>query len=91
MFHEVHSARDKRDVVREDLRVIRPGGAFAFQDLFGQKKVYGDMEEFLHDLQKEGLVQKIHYIANIEKKASVPSFIHTQWMVKDAGLIYGIR
>lgn len=91
VFHEVRSAKDKRDVVREALRVIKPGGAFAFQDLFGQKKVYGDMEEFLQELQKEGLVREIHYIANIENKASVPSFIQTPWMVKDAGLIYGIR
>ena len=30
-------------------------------------------------------------IPNIENKASVPAFIHTPWMVMDAGLIYGIR
>jgi len=28
VFHEVRSAKDKRDVVREALRVIKPGGAF---------------------------------------------------------------
>lgn len=37
VFHEVHSARDKRDVVREALRVVKRGGAFSFQDLFAQK------------------------------------------------------
>ena len=31
--------------LREALRVIKPGGAFAFQDMFRQKQVYGDMEE----------------------------------------------
>ena len=61
------------------------------QDMFGQKKIYGDMEEFLKELQKEGLVKEIHYIPNLEKQASVPSYIHTPWMIKDAGLIYGIR
>ena len=91
VFHEVLSAKDKRDVVREALRVIKPGGAFAFQDMFGQKKIYGDMEEFIKILREEGLVKEIHYIANIEKKAGVPSLIHTSWMVKNAGLIYGIR
>ena len=38
VFHEVHSARDKRDVVREALRVVKRGGAFSFQDLFAQKR-----------------------------------------------------
>lgn len=37
VFHEVHSARDKRDVVREALRVVKCGGAFSFQDLSAQK------------------------------------------------------
>ena len=91
VFHEVRSANDKRDVVREALRVVKPGGAFAFQDMFGQKKIYGDMEAFMKALQAEGLAREIHYIANIEKLASVPSYIHTPWMVKDAGLLYGIR
>ena len=28
VFHEVHSARDKRDVVREALRIVKRGGVF---------------------------------------------------------------
>ncbi|MDO4522645.1 MAG: class I SAM-dependent methyltransferase [Eubacteriales bacterium] len=39
VFHEVRTASDKRDVVREALRVIKPGGSFAFQDMFGQQKL----------------------------------------------------
>jgi SAM-dependent methyltransferase len=34
VFHEVSDARDKREVVREALRVVKKGGKFAFQDLF---------------------------------------------------------
>ena len=91
VFHEVRSAKDKRDVVREALRVVKPGGAFAFQDMFGQKQVYGDMEEFTEELRKEGMVKEIHYIPHVEKKAAVPAFVTAPWMIKDAGLIYGIR
>lgn len=29
VFHEVRTAKDKRDVVREALRVVKPGGAFS--------------------------------------------------------------
>jgi ubiquinone/menaquinone biosynthesis C-methylase UbiE len=34
VFHEVRDAKDKREVVREALRVVRRGGKFTFQDLF---------------------------------------------------------
>jgi len=91
VFHEVRSAKDKRDVVREALRVIKPGGAFAFQDMFGQKQVYGDMEQFIEMLRKEHVVSEIHYIARIEKEIPLPAFVTAPWMIKDAGLIYGIK
>ena len=53
VFHEVHSARDKRDVVRESLRVVKRGGAFSFQDLFAQKSLYGDMDAFVEELKRK--------------------------------------
>ena len=49
------------------------------------------MEEFLKELRSEGVVREIHYIADIEKKASVPAFVTAPWMIKNAGLIYGIK
>ena len=51
VFHEVRTAKDKRDVVRESLRVLKKGGAFSLQDMFAQKALYGDMED-LEDLVK---------------------------------------
>ena len=57
----------------------------------GQKQIYGDMEEFLKELRSEGVVREIHYIADIEKKASVPAFVTAPWMIRNAGLIYGIK
>ena len=91
VFHEVRTAKDKRDVVREALRVVRPGGAFAFQDMFGQKQLYGDMEQFVRELQSDGTVKEIHYISNVEKASSIPAFVTAPWMIRGAGLIYGIR
>lgn len=91
VFHEVQSVKDKRELVREALRVIKPGGAFAFQDIFGQSSLYGDMKVFLDELRNEGTVKEIHYIANIENKADVPAFVTAPWMIKNAGLIYGVR
>ena len=53
-FHEVKSVADKREVVREALRVVKPGGAFAFVDYFYEMKHYGkdaEFESFLRDLK----------------------------------------
>ena len=50
VFHEVRTAKDKRDVVKEALRVLKKGGVFSFQDMFSQKALYGDMEEFVRIL-----------------------------------------
>lgn len=91
VFHEVRTAKDKRDVVKEALRVVRKGGAFAFQDMFAQKALYGDMEEFTQELLRSGTVSEIHYIPNIEKQPFVPGFVTAPWMINGAGLIYGIR
>ena len=91
VFHEVKSVSDKRDVVKEALRVVKKGGVFAFQDMFGQKALYGDMNEFVYELKKSGTVSEIHYIKNIEKNDFVPGFVTAPWMIKDAGLIYGIK
>lgn len=55
VFHEVRTQPDKRKVVREALRVVKKGSSFAFQDLFSQQKLYGDMEEFIEELKKEGI------------------------------------
>ena len=89
VFHEVHSARDKRDVVREALRVVKRGGAFSFQDLFAQKSLYGDMDAFVEDLKKEG-ISEIHYIGNLEKTLDfVPAYVRTPWMISGMGILYG--
>jgi SAM-dependent methyltransferase len=52
-FHEVQSVADKRLVVREALRVVKPGGVFAFVDYFYDEKYYGktsDFESYLRSL-----------------------------------------
>lgn len=90
VFHEVKTQPNKRLVVREALRVIKNGGAFAFQDLFGQEKLYGDMNAFIDELKKEGL-SEIHYIPDIDKMNFIPSYVRAPWMLYGVGLIYGIK
>jgi SAM-dependent methyltransferase len=40
VFHEVRGAKDKPAVIREAVRVVRPGEAFAFEDLFFESRLY---------------------------------------------------
>ena len=89
VFHEVRTAKDKRDVVKEALRVVKKGGVFSFQDMFSQKALYGDMEQFVRELKEEG-ISEVHYIGNLEKKLDfIPGFVTTPWMISGMGIIYG--
>ena len=88
VFHEVRTQPDKRKVVRESLRVVKKGGSFAFQDLFSQKKLYRDMEEFIAELKEEG-IGEIHYIPFVERQGFIPGFVQAPWMLYGIGLIYG--
>ena len=56
-FHEVQSVADKRAVVREALRVVKPGGTFAFVDYFYAEKYYGKASEFESHLRDQKLSQ----------------------------------
>ncbi len=62
-----------------------------FPDMFGQKVVYGDMNQFVEELKSSGIVSEIHYIQNIERQSFVPNFVTAPWMIKNTGLIYGIK
>ena len=82
VFHEVRTAR-------EALRVVKKGGVFSFQDMFSQKALYGDMEQFVRELKAEG-ISEVHYIGNLEKKLDfIPGFVTTPWMISGMGIIYG--
>lgn len=55
VFHEVKDARDKADVIKEALRVVKKGGGFAFQDLFLSKRLYGEADDLLEKLRGWGI------------------------------------
>ncbi len=90
VFHEVRSQPDKQLVVREALRVVKKGGVFVFHDMFEQKMLYGDMNTFIEQLRKEGITE-IHYVANTEKETFIPGYLSAPWMLKNMGLIYGVK
>jgi len=88
VYHEVRNNPDKESLLLETFRVLKKGGAFALQDLFGQKSIYGDFEATVERLKSAG-ISEIHYIKNTEKVIPVPGWMAIPGMLADIGIIYG--
>ena len=86
-FHEVTDTKDKREVIREALRVVKKGGAFAFQDLFLLKQVYGDPNELLQIMKSWG-ISKVEFIET-KNQPFIPAVLKLPFMVGRMGIIKG--
>jgi len=87
VFHEVHDAKNKRDVVREALRVVRKGGSFAFQDLFPNRAIYGDIDSLLEEIRSWG-IEEVSFI-NTSNAPFIPGLLKLPFMVGAIGIICG--
>jgi SAM-dependent methyltransferase len=87
VFHEVKDTEDKRLVIREALRVVKPGGVFAFQDLFHEKNIYGDIDDLLKDIGSWG-VEEVHFISTRDSKF-IPKALKLPFMVGSIGILQG--
>ena len=60
VYHNI-TGKDKQDLLRETLRVLKKGGTFAIHDIMSRSR-YGDMEAFIDELKSEGYeeVRLIH-------------------------------
>ena len=86
-FHEVQSVRDKRLVVQEALRVLKPGGSFAFVDYFFDDKYYGkvlEFEGFLRDLKLSQFEYK-----PLRDLIAIPLLLRHPKILGRVGIIYG--
>jgi len=90
VYHEVRDNSDKEALIKETLRVLKKGGAFSLQDLYGQKYIYGDFEATVARLKEMG-ISELHYISNTEKEIPVPRWMAVPGMLVDVGIIYGIK
>ncbi len=87
VFHEVRDAKDKRDVIKEALRVVKKGGIFSFQDLFLMKAAYGNMNELLEEIRSWG-VKKVEFY-NTRASYFIPGLLKLPFMLGAAAIIYG--
>jgi len=87
VFHEVHSVRDKCELLREALRVLKPGGAFVFQDLFLWRRVYGPIDELIGALRNWGMTD-VEFI-DTSRSPFIPPALKLPFMVGTAGVLHG--
>jgi len=79
--------KDKRDLIKEALRVVKKGGSFAFQDLFLWKRVYGDVSELLETMKSWGVKQVTFIPTNNQE--FIPWALKLPFMVGTIGIICG--
>jgi SAM-dependent methyltransferase len=87
VFHEVMDAKNKRDVIKEALRVVKKGGSFAFQDLFPNRAIYGDLENLLAEVKSWG-IDEVKYV-NTSNADFIPGPLKLPFMVGAIGIICG--
>jgi SAM-dependent methyltransferase len=87
VFHRVRDASDKRDVIKESLRVVKKGGAFAFQDPFLRKTIYGDFEDLLQTIRSWG-VSRVEFI-DTSGADFIPAVLRLPFAAGAIGVLYG--
>ena len=86
-FHEVRDAKDKRDLIREGLRVVRKGGKFSFQDLFLGKMMYGEINDLVAEIKSWGIT-RVEFIRTCDSDF-IPAVLKLPFMVGTMGLLLG--
>ena len=87
VYHEINDGKNREELLRETFRVLKPGGSFALQDLFGQKSAYGDFQGIIERLQAD-TVSEIHY-ADSATEIPIPTWLRVSGMMPGVGIIYG--
>ncbi len=88
-FHEVSDTADKRMLLKEALRVVRPGGRFAFQDLFLVESLYGSPNELV-SLVKSWGIREVKFVRT-SNEPFIPLLLKLPFMVGRIGILYGER
>ncbi len=87
VFHEVRGVRDKRQLIREALRVVKKGRWFVLQDLLLWKQVYGEAHDLLDTIRS----WEIESVELVDTSASgfIPKALKLPFMLGTVGLVYG--
>jgi len=86
-FHEVGGVKDKKELIREALRVLKKGGPFTFQDLFLWKQVYGEPQDLVRAVKSWG-VSEVELI-NTSESSFIPAALKLPFMAGTIGILAG--
>jgi len=89
VFHAVNGVSDKKELIREALRVVRPGGRFVFQDLFLVKRLYGQVDELLAAIKGFG-IEKVEFVRTADSEF-IPRLLKLPFMFGAIGIIHGTK
>jgi SAM-dependent methyltransferase len=87
VFHMVGNTKDKREIVREALRVVKKGGKFSFQDEFLIKPLFGDIDNLIKTIKSWG-ISKVEFVKTRDADF-IPRALKLPFILGNIGLISG--
>jgi SAM-dependent methyltransferase len=87
VFHEVSDAKDKREIIREALRVVKKGGKFCFQDEFLIKQFFGDVNDLIETIRSWG-ISKVKFVQTRDVDF-IPRGLKVPFILGTIGIISG--
>ncbi|MBN2386417.1 MAG: class I SAM-dependent methyltransferase [Anaerolineales bacterium] len=89
VFHEVAGTIDKRELLREALRVVKKGGTFTFQDLFLIEPMFGKMDALLEVVRSWG-ISRVEFIET-RNEPFIPTALKLPFMAGTIGILVGVK
>jgi len=86
-FHEVKLVKRKSDLLREALRLLKPGGSFVFIDYFYDSRYYGESSEFKTLLR--GLKLQKAELKPLHEVMAFPRLLRHPRALGKVGIVYG--
>jgi SAM-dependent methyltransferase len=87
VFHMVGNTKDKQEVVREALRVVKKGGKFSFQDEFLIKPLFGNIDDLIKTIKSWG-ISKVEFIQTRDADF-IPRALKLPFILGTMGVISG--
>ncbi len=89
VFHEIRDAQDKREPLREALRVLKPGGVFVLQDLFLLEPYFGTPQELQDTLRGWG-ARRVEFIRTCDREF-IPGWVKLPFMLGTFAILRGVK